>query len=69
MMNKEETKTISEEEYLQHTQDDDGYCTSCGEFSMGGCEPDARGYECPSCGEHTLMGTEEALMEGSLDIS
>ena len=43
-----------------------GYCTTCGE-EQGGCEPDAREYECESCGENTVFGAEELLImqEGS----
>ena len=38
-----------------------GYCTTCGE-EQGGCEPDAREYECESCGENTVFGAEELLI-------
>ena len=30
-----------------------GICLACGEEASG-CEPDARGYLCESCGEKTL---------------
>lgn len=46
-----------------------GVCLSCGYVDeYAGCEPDAREYECPSCGEHKLYGLEEAMMMGSLII-
>ncbi len=38
-----------------------GYCTTCGE-EQGDCEPDAREYECESCGEMTVFGAEELLI-------
>ena len=38
-----------------------GYCTTCGD-EQGGCEPDARKYECESCGEMTVFGAEELLI-------
>ena len=38
-----------------------GFCTTCGEEQYG-CEPDARGYECESCGEATVFGAEELLI-------
>lgn len=42
--------------------DNPGFCLSCGE-EQGGCEPDARDYECESCGEMLVFGSEEVLME------
>lgn len=61
--------TLTEDEYLEHDSSDDGFCTECQEFTeLGGVEPDARGYECPQCHTGNLYGTEEALMEGYLEI-
>ena len=43
-------------------QDDNmGFCLACGEEAFG-VEPDARGYECESCGEHQVYGAEELLI-------
>lgn len=44
--------------------DNSGFCLACGE-TQDGCEPDARGYECESCGEHEVFGAEECLMMGA----
>ena len=33
--------------------DNPGFCLACGE-EQEGCEPDARGYECESCGAHRV---------------
>lgn len=41
---------------------DEGYCTECDEFTNGGVEPDAKNYECISCGENTVMGAEFAIV-------
>lgn len=38
-----------------------GFCVACG-AERGGCEPDARQYECYECGENTVYGAEELLM-------
>lgn len=38
-----------------------GICLSCGE-EQDGCEPDARNYECESCGAYKVFGTEEVVM-------
>lgn len=41
--------------------DNSGFCTACGE-EQDGCEPDARNYECESCGKREVYGAEELLM-------
>lgn len=42
--------------------DNPGFCLTCG-FEQDGSEPDAREYECEACGEPTVFGCEELLME------
>lgn len=37
-----------------------GVCLACG-HEQDGCEPDAREYECESCGENKVYGAEECL--------
>lgn len=44
------------------TLDNHGFCIACGEEAMG-CEPDARRYQCESCGENKVYGAEELLIE------
>ena len=41
--------------------DDPGFCICCGADALG-VEPDARGYECESCGEPGVYGAEELLL-------
>ena len=38
-----------------------GICISCGD-ECEGVEPDARRYECESCGERGVFGAKELLM-------
>jgi len=51
------------DEILEAVEADDnlGFCIACGEEAYG-VEPDARGYECSSCGEHKVYGAEELLV-------
>jgi hypothetical protein len=42
--------------------DSPGFCLACG-FEQDGCEPDARGYVCESCGEPQVFGAQEALLK------
>ena len=45
-----------------------GWCTTCEAFTRDSTEPDACEYDCPECGENTVYGAEEALLEGFLVI-
>jgi len=47
--------------------DNPGFCVECGAES-GSCEPDAREYECESCGEFAVYGAEELAMEAFLGV-
>jgi hypothetical protein len=38
--------------------DNPGFCVACGAEAEG-CEPDARRYECESCGKKAVYGAEE----------
>ena len=44
-----------------------GFCIACGEQAFD-VEPDARKYECESCGEHKVYGAEELLLSWGLPI-
>lgn len=44
--------------------DNPGVCINCGEDAEG-CEPDARGYECESCGNPAVYGAEELMLMGA----
>ena len=41
--------------------EDMGFCLACGDEAYG-VEPDARKYECESCGASKVYGAEELLM-------
>jgi hypothetical protein len=43
------------------TLDNPGFCIACG-HEQEGCEPDARNYECESCGEKQVFGAAELLI-------
>lgn len=43
------------------TLDNPGFCVACGE-EQDGCEPDARNYECESCGLRRVFGAEWLAM-------
>jgi hypothetical protein len=49
-------------ERRMNSLDNPGFCIECGS-EADGCEPDARGYECESCGEAQVYGADELLLE------
>jgi hypothetical protein len=60
---------ISEDDYLDYTENYTGFCTNCQKFTRDCTEPDAEGYDCPDCEKHTVMGTENALISGLIEIA
>ena len=53
-------RIIEAVERAHSSLDNPGICTACGE-DADGCEPDAAGYECESCGKLAVFGAEELL--------
>ena len=63
-------KSITEDRVLDARQrhmstlDNPGFCLACGEETEG-VEPDARKYECESCGENWVYGADELMLMGA----
>jgi hypothetical protein len=60
--------SLTEEEYLDHTEAYDGICLSCHSWTDGGVEPDAEEYMCEDCGVDAVVGAEQAMLLGKLEI-
>lgn len=61
--------SVSEEEFMEHQENSDGLCIACGEWTSDGhVEPDASGYHCGECGKNEVIGAEDALVCGYVDI-
>ena len=60
--------TLSTEEYLYHQESYDGLCINCWEWQDGGVEPDAENYPCDACGMDQVMGAEQAMVIGYIEI-
>jgi hypothetical protein len=56
-----ESVTIDRIIELAEADDNLGLCLACGEEAYG-VEPDARKYECESCGEHRVYGAQELVI-------
>ena len=52
---------ITEAEYSELSENYGGFCVECGDEAYG-VEPDARRYECESCGARAVYGAEELLI-------
>lgn len=59
---------VTEADFSAHCSDYDGLCLACGEWTSGGVEPDAEEYECEVCGSHAVIGAEDALIRGRVEI-
>jgi hypothetical protein len=56
------------EEFEAAAEAFEGFCTTCNEITNSGVEPDASRYECESCGNRTVYGMAEALLNGSIQV-
>jgi hypothetical protein len=54
---------MKEKEFARESEEYTGFCLGCGE-DCSGIEPDARKYECDSCGEKKVYGLEELMIMG-----
>ena len=56
-------ESVTAERIIELVEADDhmGICLACGEEAYG-VEPDARKYECESCGAYRVYGAEELLL-------
>lgn len=60
---------IRKEEFIEARESCVGWCIACGDFTRDGTEPDAEDYDCPQCGEFTVVGAwEHALVMGLFDF-
>jgi len=59
-------RTFKLEDIQAAMETGEGFCVQCGE-SQGGCEPDAREYECENCGKPLVYGAEELILMGLVE--
>ena len=64
------TKTIQidEAQYADLSENYGGFCIVCGDEAWG-VEPDARNYECESCGARAVFGAQELLLCGRIEFT
>ena len=59
--------TLKEVEEVIMSGSYEGWCTYCEDWTHDSCEPDARRYECPQCGNRTCYGAEELVIMGLVE--
>jgi len=59
---------VSTEEYQDAVDSYIGWCTECKAFIRERTEPDADHYDCPTCGRMQVMGAEQALLVGEIEL-
>lgn len=62
------TVGVSECDYYEACEGSLGWCPDCGEFTRDCTEPDAEKYDCPVCSANNVVGAEQALILGLIDI-
>jgi Zn finger protein HypA/HybF involved in hydrogenase expression len=59
---------VEDVEYQYATESYMGWCTTCKSFTRDSTEPDSEEYDCPVCEQNTVMGAEQALLCGAIDL-
>lgn len=60
---------MTQEEYEDHSTDNDGFCTECDKITTSSIEPDAMNENCPECDRNHVYGVENALVYGYIEIT
>lgn len=61
--------TLTEAQYEEAESELAGLCTTCKRVvNHGTTDPDAEGDECEDCGEPTVQGLLNAMVEGNIGI-
>ena len=67
-MTKRVTEPVEFVDYMEATDQYLGWCPDCKAFSTGCVEPDAEGYPCEACGNREVVGAEQALVLGWINV-
>lgn len=59
---------VMESDYHDATENYRGWCPHCEEFTRDATEPDAEDYNCPGCDDRDVLGAEQALLCGFIEV-
>ena len=63
-----DTIKVNTEDYLDATDSYMGWCPTCKAFTRDATEPDAEEYDCPVCDGREVVGAEQALLLGLIEV-
>lgn len=65
-MAKYKRKIPTTDDVMEKAESDEhqGWCFYCGDWTHDACKPDAHHYECPECERNTVFAAEEILLQG-----
>ena len=67
---KAKTLRLSAEEFESLNEEFAGVCRGCGALDeCAGIEPDGWGGKCPACGLHKVIGLEDGLICGIVEVA
>lgn len=61
--------SIAMDEFEEMCESYMGFCTSCQEFTRDSTAPDAENYMCDECGKNTVIGAEQAMLTGKIEVN
>jgi Zn finger protein HypA/HybF involved in hydrogenase expression len=61
-------KKITQKRFETAMEKYEGWCTTCCRFTRNQTEPDAEEYDCWKCNGKTVMGAEQALLLGEIEL-
>jgi hypothetical protein len=67
-MTKYKVTSFTEDDFKDMRDDYMGFCPDCCDFTRDCTEPDAEHYDCPDCEKNNVVGAEQALIMGLIDI-
>jgi cytidylate kinase len=63
------TFEMTEEDFREASNNNEGRCIACGAEVGSGIEPDARNYKCEECGQEQVFGMDELLLDALVSFT
>lgn len=60
--------TVKFDRYAEALDANEGYCTTCRDFTRQATHPEALSETCPTCGQRTVYGAAAVVMDGYIEV-